>query len=110
VKLPTVVVRILKLFVAMEGYDRASPVREVCVAAVDDKAIVCVPVQAAAVFVMTMLNFEARSISLKTESFTIHSYSTADEMRVAVSSHNSTLTPRVLVNGVPPNDCVSALR
>jgi hypothetical protein len=57
-----------------------------------------------------MLNFVERSIAVKVESFKIERDSTADEMRVAVSSHNSTLTPRILVNGVAPNDSVSALR
>jgi hypothetical protein len=110
VKLPAVVVRILKLFVAMEAYDAASPARAVYVTAEDDKAIVCCPVQADAVFVMTMLNFEARSISLNTEFFKITNVSIAVEMRVTVSSHNSILTSRILVNGDAPNDYVSALR
>jgi hypothetical protein len=104
VKLPAVVVRIFKLSEAMEAYVAASPVRAVYVTSVDDKAIVCVPVQTATVFVMIILNFEVRSIALKIESFKIESDSTAVEMRVAVSSHNSTLNPRILINGVAPSD------
>jgi hypothetical protein len=51
VKLPAVVVSIFKLFVEIEADVAASPVKAVCVAVVDDKAIVCEPEQAVAVFV-----------------------------------------------------------
>jgi hypothetical protein len=67
-------------------------------------------VQAAAVFVLTILNFVVRSIAVKVEPFKIVRDSIADEMRVAVSSHNSTMTSRFLVYGVAPNDSVSAWR
>jgi hypothetical protein len=110
VKIPAVVVSKLKLSVAIEADAAASPVKAVCVAALDDKAIVCVPVQRDTAYVLTMLNFVKRSIAVKVEPYKIERDSIADEMRVAVSSHNSTLTSRILVYGVAPNDSVSALR
>jgi hypothetical protein len=69
VKLPADVVRILKLSVAIEADVLASPVKAVCVPAVDDKAIVCVPEQRDVAYVLTMLNFVERSIAVKVESF-----------------------------------------
>jgi hypothetical protein len=110
VKLPAVVVTKLKLSVAIEADDAASPVKAVCVGVEDDKAIVCVPAQRDVAYVLTMLNFVVKSIAVKVEPFKIVRDSIADEMRVAVSSHNSTLTPRILVIGVAPYDSVSALR